>query len=136
MFARLDLRIAMLAALALSACATKATKPPPDEQPQIIDASVTLPPGAVLEGSWDGGPEDELSFVLAMDNPVLDWDIHTHDDGGTQTYIVEEAVANASYTLDPTHDTTWYVLVKNSGATTESLDAELALTPGTTWSGW
>jgi hypothetical protein len=136
MLAGPKLRTAALAVVfAVGACATKPHSPP-DEQPQIISAPVSLAPGAVLEGSWDGGPEDELSFVLAMNDPVLDWDVHTHDDGGTQTYIVEFAVANASYTLDPTHDTTWYVLVKNSGSATEQLDAELALTPGTTWSGW
>lgn len=129
-------RLAGLAAVACGACATQPAHHTDTGPPQIIDAPLTLQPGAVYEGSWDGGPGDMLSFVIAMDDPVLDWDIHTHDDGGTQTYIVEFEVTNASYTLDPSHDTTWYLLVKNSGSATESLQAELAISPDTTWSGW
>ena len=104
--------------------------------PEMVDASTMLPPGAVLEGSWNGGPDDSMSITLALDNPVLDWDIHTHDDGGTQTYVVEFFVGSASYTLDANHQTSWYLLVKNAGSGSESLTAELAITPGTTWSGW
>ena len=125
--------LALLAVLGMGACATDDKKAGP---PKIVDASVTLAAGAVLEGTWNGGLGDSLSFVFAMNNPVLDWDVHTHDGNATQTYIVEFAVANASYTLDPSHETSWYVLVKNSGSASENLQAELALSPGTTWSGW
>jgi hypothetical protein len=131
---RTDVTTAAIVGLACGACASQHHVD--SGPPQMVDASIALQPGAVLEGAWDGGPGDVLSIMLAVDNPVLDWDVHTHDNGGTQTYIVEFAVTDASYTLDPSHDSTWYLLVKNTGSATENLTAKLALTPGTTWSGW
>jgi len=103
--------------------------------PQYVDASVQMPPGVVLEGTWTGRPGESLTLSLSMTDPVLDWDIHTHDGGGTQTYVVQLDVTAASYTLVPSHATSWYLLVKNDGGLVEQLDAQLELVGGS-WTGW
>jgi len=132
---RLATASSILAAFGVMACSDTPARTDAGP-PQIVDTTTSVPPGAVLEGTWDGGPDDSLTISLVMPDPVLDWDIHTHDDGGTQTYIVELGIGSTSYTLRPSHSTTWYVLVKNAGTAVEPLTAHLELTAGTHWSGW
>lgn len=140
------IRLALFASLALAACdGTPAT---PDATP--ADASVTpdaapratvtdtrtLQPGQLAEGTWNAGPGDRVVIHLATATADLDWNIHGHANGGTQTVAEDYRQSAATYEFDPTAQAEWWLLLRNSGTAPITVDVRMELYGEAAWNGW
>jgi hypothetical protein len=115
------------AALALAACGGDDTGSATDAAPidqgtgvdaaprQVIMETVSLVPGELAEGIMTGGPSDYA--VIHLEAPVaeLDWNIHGHAGGGTQTVYEELNQLTVDYVFRPSAETDWWLLIRNSG---------------------
>ena len=101
-----------------------------------FDTTLPLQPGQVAEGLWAAKPEQIISIQLSAETADLDWDIHAHPDGGTDTVIAEFARDAVDYTFTPPSDEQWFLLVRNHGAVEMDLQVHLAMYGGATWAGW
>ena len=123
---------AVALAIAASACGSPATAPAVDAPPPVVFTDgMAMPPGFEIEGMWTGGPGDSFDVALQLDGSALDWDIHTHDSGGTQTLVYQLGVSAGAYILVPDHQTTWYLLLRNHDAVTRTLQLRVETTGGT-----
>jgi hypothetical protein len=137
-----------LAAVSLAACGgddgggTTDARPRPDGDPTVIDAAprqvvmenYTLVPGELVEIIMNGDPDDTAALHLSAPVAEMDWNIHGHDDGGTQTVYEELNVMSADYTFIPPHDTDWWLLLRNSGPTDMTIMVTAELYGAITWS--
>jgi len=140
-------------ALALAACggdgddggddtAFADARPRIDGDPSVIDAALSRVidesypevPGEIVEIIMGAGPDDIV--VIHLEAPVaeLDWNIHGHDDGGTQTIFEELNVMSADYTFIPPHETDWFLLLRNSGPTEMTVEVDVEVYGEITWS--
>jgi hypothetical protein len=115
------------AALALAACGGDDTGSATDAAPidqgtgvdaaprQVILETVSLVPGELAEGIMTGGPSDYA--VIHLEAPVaeLDWNIHGHAGGATQTVFEQLNQRTVDYVFEPTATADWYLLLRNSG---------------------
>src|SRR5687768_15169319 len=77
--------------------------PRPDGTPGVVDAmpdrivmeSYVLVPGELVEIVMHATPSDEIDLHLDAPAAILDWNIHGHDDGGTQEIHSEYDVMSA-----------------------------------------
>jgi hypothetical protein len=119
--------------------------PPPDAaDPSIPDAAPreviveTLPLVAteVVEAVLVGGPGDRAGIHLSAPFAEMDWNIHGHDGGGTQ--VVNEGFnqMTVDYNFQPTSQTDWYLLIRNSGGTNMNVELRIELFGDIMWTGW
>jgi hypothetical protein len=116
--------------------------PRPDGNPTVIDAmpdrivmeSYALVPGELVEIIMHGTPADEAHLHLAAPAPVIDWNIHGHDGGDTQTIYEEYDKMTADYVFIPPHETDWYLLVRNGGGADTTIEVRAELYGAMTWS--
>lgn len=84
---------------------------------QVIMETQSLVPGELVEGIMTGGPDDLAVIHLAAPVAEMDWNIHGHEGGGTQTIHEELNRMTADYVFRPTSETDWWLLIRNSGPT-------------------
>lgn len=100
---------------------------------QVIMENQSLQPGELVEGIMTGGPMD--TAVIHLEAPVseLDWNIHGHAGGGTQTVFEELNKMVVDYTFTPTADTDWWLLLRNSGPTDMTITVRVELYANMQW---
>lgn len=133
----------------LGACGgdSDATADVPDADPSVFDASAadaaaaretitdtrSLEPGELVEGILAGGPNDSAVIVLEAPEMELDWNIHGHANGSTQTIYEELNQISVDYTFEPTAEADWFLLLRNSGSTAMDVSVRIELYGGMTW---
>jgi hypothetical protein len=139
------MRNSMSAAIAIAACASGcgaggAATPDAnlgDATPRlVISATKTLGLGELDEGMLVGGPGDFAAIHLVAPSADLDWNLHGHQDGGTQTIQEAFSVGAADYTFEPRSAGSWYLLVRNHGDAPLTIQVELDLFGDMYWSDW
>ncbi|MBL8627805.1 MAG: hypothetical protein JNK64_41355 [Myxococcales bacterium] len=103
---------------------------------EIVTADRTLGVGEIAEGILTGGPADRADLHLAAATPAIDWNIHGHAGGGTQTVTEGLAQLTVDYGFVPSAQGEWFVLVRNGGAAPLAVSVRLELHGAMTWSGW
>lgn len=100
---------------------------------QVIMENQALQPGELVEGIMTGGPGD--TAVIHLEAPVaeLDWNIHGHQNGSTQTVFEELDKMVVDYTFQPTSDTDWFLLLRNSGPTDMTVTVHVELYADMQW---
>ncbi|HUQ01149.1 MAG TPA: hypothetical protein VM261_01580 [Kofleriaceae bacterium] len=100
---------------------------------QVIMENQSLQPGELVEGIMTGGPQDVA--VIHLEAPVaeLDWNIHGHQNGSTQTVYEELNRMVADYVFVPTSDTDWWLLLRNSGPTDMTITVRVELYGDMQW---
>lgn len=96
----------------------------------------TLLVGEILEATLTGGPGDRATITLSAPLPALDWNIHGHAGGATQTVKEELGIMTARYTFSPPAEATWFLLVRNQDAAPMTIDVTIDLFGDIAWSGW
>lgn len=117
-------------ALAVDAAAVDAT---PRET--VVDVKL-LQAGELGEATLTGGASDRAVVHLTAPNMLLDWDIHGHSGGGTQTLHEEFGIMSADYSFIPPSSADWFLLIRNDDAVKMSVDVKIELYGAMTWSGW
>lgn len=112
-----------LAAVVLAGCGDDGTALPtdaaaPDSAPaprEVVMETQSLAPGELAEGIMTGGVGGRA--VIHLEAPVaeLDWNIHGHAGGGTQTVFEQLNQRIVDYVFEPTATADWYLLLRNSG---------------------
>jgi hypothetical protein len=105
----------------------------PDAAPMVEEFTVTLEPGQLIEGILAGGPEDRAVIEATASSPTLDWNIHGHADGSTQTVVEELDVQQVSFEFVPSAQADWYLLLRAGGAEALDVTVRLELHGGMTW---
>jgi len=128
----------------LAACGDSGGSVPPDAPPALADAAPRqvvmegkpLLVGEIAEAVVAGGAGDVA--VLSFDAPVakLDWNIHGHVGGSTQTLKEELGVMNVRYTFEPTAQGDWYLLLRNKDTAPMTVQVKIELYGDMQWSGW
>lgn len=112
-------------------------EPAPDAAPrQVVTETRQLLVGELAEATLTGGPTDvaELSFTAPAAR--LDWNIHGHAGGSTQTVKEALGVMAASYTFVPSAQADWFLLLRNQGTAPLAVELRLALYGNMQWSGF
>jgi hypothetical protein len=106
----------------------------PDAAPrEVIDETVTLLPGELAEGIMTGGPDDHAVIHLTALTATLDWNIHGHEGGGTQTVYEELDVMGADHVFVPSSETDWWLLIRNGGGVQMEVGVRVELHGDMTW---
>lgn len=106
----------------------------PDAAPrEVITAIQSLVPGELVEGIMTGGPADHAVIYLSAPMMELDWNIHGHENGSTQTVYEEYNVMQARYVFTPTSQSDWWLLLRNSGPVNMDIDVRVELHGAMTW---
>lgn len=92
---------------------------------EVVTDTRTLEPGEIVEAILAGGPGDSAEIHLEAPVLELDWNIHGHADGSTQTIHEQLNQMTVDYTFAPTAEADWYLLLRNSG--TETMDVQLRI---------
>lgn len=92
--------------------------------------------GELAESMFTGGPQDVAVITLSAPVAKLDWNIHGHAGGGTQTVKEELGVMAANYRFTPTAQGDWNLLLRNKDAAPLTVDVKIELYGAITWSGW
>jgi len=109
----------------------------PDAAPrQVVMAQKMLLVGELAEGELTGGPQDVAVITLTAPVAKLDWNIHGHAGGGTQTVKEELGVMSASYTFTPSAQGDWLLLLRNRDTAPMAVDVKIELYGTIAWSGW
>jgi hypothetical protein len=103
---------------------------------ETVTADRTLGVGEIAEGILTGGPADRADLHLAAAVPAIDWNIHGHAGGGTQTVAEGLARLTVDYGFVPAAQGEWFVLVRNGGTAPLAVSVRLELYGAMTWSGW
>jgi hypothetical protein len=96
----------------------------------------SLQAGELIEGIMHGKPGDEVIIHLSAPGPDLDWNLHSHLGGGTQTIYEELHKTTVDYPFLPAAEADWYILLRNSGPTNMDVQVKLDLYGEMTWVGW
>ena len=100
---------------------------------QLVIESKQLLVGELVEATLTGGPGDVA--VISVDAPTnkLDWNIHGHEDGATQTVYEELNRMTVDYVFVPSSQTDWWLLLRNSGPTNMDVMVQVELHGDMTW---
>jgi hypothetical protein len=101
---------------------------------EVIMDSRSLQAGELIEGLMTGGPADMAIIHLEAPVAELDWNIHGHAGGNVQTVFEELNKMTADYVFVPTADTDWWLLLRNSGPATMTVQVRVELYAGMQWS--
>lgn len=101
---------------------------------QLIMDTRTLVPGALAEGVLTGGPDDYAVIHLAAPVAELDWNLHGHVGGDTQTVYEELNRMTADYVFRPTAQADWWLLLRNSGPAAMDVTVRVELYGDLQWS--
>ena len=127
-------------AAALAACSDPSPSMPidagdtVDAAPRdVIMMTVPLVPGQLAEGIMTGGPDDLAIIHLEAPVAELDWNIHGHAGGDTQTVYEELNRMTADYVFRPASQTDWWLLLRNSGPAAMDVTLRVELYGGMQW---
>ncbi|MBL0213855.1 MAG: hypothetical protein IPQ07_08230 [Myxococcales bacterium] len=139
----MKLALAATLVLAVSACSDGGTSPPdapegtPDAAPrQVVMGPKTLLVGELAESIFTGGAQDMAMITLTAPVAKLDWNIHGHAGGSTQTVKEELGVMSATYAFTPTAQAEWFLLLRNKDTAPMTVEVKIELYGAITWSGW
>lgn len=111
--------------------------PPTDATPRlVVSADRTLLVGEIAEGILAGGAGDRAVIRVTAPLAKLDWNIHGHASGATQTIVEELAVAGVDYAFVPTAQADWYLLLRNRDTAPMAVGVDIELYGNMQWSGW
>lgn len=82
---------------------------------ETIMATQSMVPSELVEGIMTGGPNDVALIHLEAPNSELDWNIHGHAGGATQTVYEELNKMTVDYVFIPSAQADWWLLLRNSG---------------------
>lgn len=99
-------------------------------------APKTLLVGELAESIFTGGAQDVSMITLTAPVAKLDWNIHGHAGGATQTVKEELGVMSASYSFIPSAQGDWFLLLRNKDTAPMTVDVKIELYGAMTWSGW
>lgn len=104
--------------------------PPPRETVHFLQP---LQVGELIEGIMHGGATDGAQIRLEAPPSSLSWNLHSHQNGGTQ--VVTEALNQTvvDFAFHPTADADWYLLMRNDGTTDIIVDVTVGLYGAMTW---
>jgi len=109
----------------------------PDAAPrQVVMAPKTLLVGEIAEGVFTGGAQDVVMVTVTAPLAKLDWNIHGHAGGATQTVKEELNVMSVSYSFTPSAQGDWYLLLRNRDTAPMAVEVKLELYGAMAWSGW
>jgi hypothetical protein len=121
----------------LAGCSSGTAGPDASTIPrQTVMLTQAFPPGLIIEGSWAAGPSDRIELELSSQTAGFDFDIHAHNNGGTQDVTSGFDQTTVDYDFAPTADGPWYLLLRNSSGVTMSIDIQMTLYGNATWAGW
>jgi len=137
----------LLVLVALSACGDDGGTQLPDAAPaadanlsvdaapprQTIMEMQTLQPGQLVEGVLTGGPNDLALIHLEAPVSELDWNIHGHAGGSTQTVYEELNKMTVDYAFTPGAQVDWWLLLRNSGPTNMDVKVTVKLYGNMQW---
>jgi hypothetical protein len=87
----------------------------------------------LVEGIMHGGPGDRASIHLEAQTANLDWNIHGHAGGGTQTVHEELKQMTVDFDYTPSAKADWWLLLRNSGPTNMEVVVTVQLYGEMTW---
>lgn len=140
----MKLPLAVILVLAVSACGDGNPSTPPDAPMGTPDAAprqVVMGPkmllvGEIAESIFTGGAQDVAAITLTAPLAKLDWNIHGHAGGSTQTVKEELGVMSASYRFVPSAQGDWFLLIRNKDTAPMAVEVKIELYGAITWSGW
>ena len=100
---------------------------------QVIMENQALVPGELVEGIMTGGPSDVAVIHLEAPISELDWNIHGHAGGGTQTVYEEYNRMVVDYVFMPSAQADWWLLLRNSGQTDMTVSVRIELYGDMQW---
>ncbi len=107
----------------------------PDAAPrEVITATQVLQPGELVEGVMHGTPADHAVIHLSAPTATMDWNIHGHADGSTQTVFEELDVMTVDYVFVPSAEADWWLLIRNGGNVDLEVTVQVDLHGDMTWS--
>jgi hypothetical protein len=128
--------------VALAACGDNRNIPPdPDSAPlpsdgplpdlppprETVTNTYTLAVGELAEAQMNGGPTDRAIIRISAPTPDVDWNIHSHPAGETINFYTEMNVMTTAYDFIPTEVTEWFLLVRNGGPTSMTVEVVVDL---------
>jgi hypothetical protein len=126
--------------LALAACGGGSSNPPDIDAfvvppldslgppRETFTTSQSLEAGELVEALMPGGaPGDRAVIRLSAPASEIDWSIHAHPASGLVTVHEELDVMTVEYDFVPTEPADWFLLLKNSGPATMSIQVEVDL---------
>ncbi len=106
----------------------------PDAAPrEVITGGQLLQPGELVEGVMSGGPDDHAVIYLMAPTATMDWNIHGHADGGTQTLVEVFDVDVVEHVFVPTAEADWWLLIRNGGIVDMEVQVRVELHGDMTW---
>lgn len=103
---------------------------------QVVMGPKALLVGEIAEGIFTGGPQDLVVMTFTAPEAKLDWNIHGHASGSTQTVKEELGVMTARYAFTPSVQGEWFLLLRNRATAPMTVDVKLELYGAVTWTGW
>jgi hypothetical protein len=138
--------LAAALAAALAACGSEAPRQPDAPLPadanpaidaaparEIVMATQPLDTDDLVEGIMTGGPSDTALIHLEAPTATLDWNIHGHSGGGTQTVLEEVGKMTVDYVFTPSSTNDWFLLLRNGGQTNMEVQVTIRLYGNMTW---
>jgi len=108
---------------------------PADSKPREVVVEIQpLLPGELAEAKLTGGPNDRVVLHFEAPVPELDWNIHGHAGGGTQTVVEELNRSTVDYVFTPSAQGEWFLLLRNSGSSAMEVQVRAELFGAITWS--
>jgi hypothetical protein len=89
--------------------------------------------GELVEGILHGGPNDPAQIHLVAPAGSLSWNLHGHQDGGTQVVYEQFKQTTVDYRFVPAFQADWYVLLRNDGLSDIDVQVDIGLYGGMTW---
>jgi hypothetical protein len=100
---------------------------------EIIEDTVALVPGELVEAVFHGTPDDFAIIQLSVPSSELDWNIHGHAGGDVQTIYEEYDVMTVDYRFTPSAEADWWLLLRNSGPIAFDVELRVELHGEMTW---
>jgi predicted small lipoprotein YifL len=100
---------------------------------EIIMETQPLQATELVEGIMTGGPSDAALIHLEAPVSELDWNIHGHANGGTQTVYEELDKMTVDYVFVPGAQADWWLLLRNSGPTNMDVKVTIRLYGNMQW---
>lgn len=113
--------------------APDAERPDAETPADVIMETVVLAPGELVEATLHGTPDDFAVLHLEAPSSELDWNIHGHADGSTQTVYEELNVMTVDYRFTPSAEADWSLLLRNSGPVQFEVSVRAELYHAMTW---
>ena len=100
---------------------------------EIVMTLQPLQATELVEGIMHGGPTDTALIHLEAPTSTLDWNIHGHANGGTQTIYEELKRMTVDYVYTPSAAADWFLLLRNGGPTNMDVKVTVRLYGDMTW---